>query len=273
MSTSIVHDEADERDEADDPIGNFLDAGWGRWLPLIALDVLMAVEEAATGGGNVADPATGPTNARLFQEGGLGMSAFAGEEEDTTADGGETLQMRRHATDVVARACGVAPIGTLSDLIDLMCKLRIIGKQELDGETKWCLGNDIPSVLALPLPQNERKQEERVQWQRRYYPLSQEIIALFMCADHAPIPPPGFQPGKVRATLATTLGALGNQLGATPEDVREAIAVLEDEGDFSCTPRVGKLKEADRLTIALDWVKFKEGRIGLAPSPEFLPPP
>ena len=141
--------------------------------------------------------------------------------------------------DELTSQLGLEPVRTDEDLLELMLRLGVLEERRADGaQTKLWLAEHPPlPTEVLPFTDEQRQEEDRVRWHSRYGQLSQRVLRLFVDGGTAELG---------RRVLASSLDRLAAAIHADPEDVRQAVLVLVDEGDFT-TVREGRLVDVERL--------------------------
>ena len=142
--------------------------GWARWLPLLGIDLLIAVVDVEQFGGDIAACRT--MNAFFFRRDVLSQLLAYFVEEDEVARTGhpesvQRLRERRRLGAILTELVGVAPLRTLGDLLDLLCRLRILQVVSVGGHTSWRVSDPLPSVLDFDIPRGLREQELQIQSQ------------------------------------------------------------------------------------------------------------
>jgi len=237
--------------------------GWFRWLPSRAIDVEDLLHRfpgqprrdvlgalrllAARRGGYVPNPDEDIET--LVASLPLAPAWETPEESDESADpsepeGADLRAEREHYErrlaeyDELVSRLGLAPVRTDEQLLELMLRLGVLEERTEEDETGLWLADHAPlPTEVLPFTDEQRHEEDHVRWQSRYAQLSQRVLRLFVDDDTAELD---------RHVLATTLDRLAAATRADAEDVRQAVLVLVEEGDFT-TARQGEFVDVERL--------------------------
>lgn len=154
-------------------------------------------------------------------------------------------ELRRYA-----RHLDVAEVSTLGDLLTFCIAAGII---EEGNDGKLSLASVVPLPQdVLPLTEDERAAEDAARWSAMYEPAAQKIIALFHPTALA------------RADrLTTSVAELAAEVSEPTETIREALQVLEQDGDFAIEPDVRRAGDDETVTVTVDWEEFSASRISI----------
>ncbi|POH67797.1 MULTISPECIES: DUF6042 family protein [Cryobacterium] len=144
---------------------------------------------------------------------------------------------------------GLAATETLADLLDFMAAARVI----VLANGKYSINPVAPlPEEVLPLSESRRETEAQLRWGQLHQEMSQRIIALFKPE----------QPYSINS-MSTTIDELAQSLQADPQSIREALAVLVDEGDFTITSNPLRASADELFTIDVDWEAFYASRMSV----------
>lgn len=155
---------------------------------------------------------------------------------------------------------GIPQVRTAEQVLDLMIRLRLVEVGTTDGIEVLRLATNPPlPTEVLPLSAEQSEAEDKVRWFSRYGRLAQRVLRLFV--DDA-------GGGLSRVTLTTSLNRLAAATDSDPEDVRHAVQVLVEEGDFSAQRQgapvdVERLVSHQRFDLVVDPDRFHADRISV----------
>ena len=255
--------------------------GWYRWLPLSAMDfeeilhrfpgtsrreVVLAqrVWNARRTGVEldrslVPDTVGDSLPAALAWPAPSGTDGEPGDEqayEDELAD----HQRRIDEYDEVTNRLGIPLVRTAEQVLDLMITLGLVAVDNTGEAEALRLATNPPlPTEVLPLTPEQRAAEDKLRWQSRYDALSQRVLRLFLDESSQ---------GLGRVALPTSLDRLASAVEWDPEDVRHAVQVLIDEGDFSArrqgaTIDIERLVPHQRFDLIVDPDRFYANRFSV----------
>ncbi|PWR07359.1 hypothetical protein DKT69_34910 [Micromonospora sicca] len=255
--------------------------GWYRWLPLSAMDfehLLHRFPDLSRREAVQAQRVWDARRAGVDLDNNLAPDVLAdslpaapawpaaarptGESGDEQAYEEELADQQRRIGeyDEVTTSLGIHPVRTAEQVLDLMITLGLIEVEAADeGEALRLAANPPLPTEVLPLSPEQRAEEDRLRWRSRYGALSQRVLRLFIHDASG---------GLSRVTLPTSLDRLATAIGSDAEDVRHAVQVLIDEGDFSAQ-RQGAPVDAERLVphqrfdLVVDPSRFYADRISV----------
>lgn len=161
--------------------------------------------------------------------------------------------------DVLTTRMGLAPVRTAEQVLDLMVAVGLVQAEARGDEEVLRLAADPPlPTEALPMTPEEGAAEDRVRWQSRYARLSQAVLRQFLDEDGA----------IAQTSLPSSLDRLAAATASDPEDVRHAVLVLLDEGDFAALRHgrpvdVERLESHQRFDLVLDPERFYADRLSI----------
>ncbi len=143
---------------------------------------------------------------------------------------------------------------TFGALVDLLVSCNVLSANEAGG---LFLNPQAPlPAEVLPLDAREAARQDKIRWERLHERAAQEIIRLFRTdeqeVDH----------------ILVSLDQLAKELESDPEDVRSAVKVLTDEGDFSTSIDIERAHPQQSFVLHVDWDVFNRNRIHVS----FAPP-
>lgn len=185
-----------------------------------------------------------------------------GEPDDEQAYQDELADRQRRINeyDEVTDRLGIPQVRTAEQVLDLMITLRLIEVDTSHGNHALRLATNPPlPTEVLPLSPEQRAEEDKGRWLSRYGRLAQRVLRLFVDDVSGDLS---------RVTLATSLDRLAAATDSDPEDLRHAVQVLVEEGDFSAQ-RQGARVDAERLVphqrfdLVVDPDRFYADRISV----------
>lgn len=180
------------------------------------------------------------------------------DPDDHAADLAE-YESRIAEYDALTDRMGRERVRTVEQVLDLMLTLGLVQADDRDGTQYLRLAADPPlPTEALPFTADQKAREDRTRWHQRFGSLSQRVLRLFL------------EDGQLaQLELSTTLDRLAATVGADVEDVRQAVLVLIDDGDFATVRQgnpvdVERLRAHQRFDLVVDPDRFAAGRINVS---------
>ncbi|GAA4730038.1 DUF6042 family protein [Phytohabitans rumicis] len=254
--------------------------GWFRWLPHAGFDFeellhrfpgtpreeVLAAQRVWNARRNGADLDQNMEPAALAAS---LPAAPAWAPPDPPADGDPdedfAAEVTHHANRVAAYnelldRMGLRPVETAEQVLDLMVTIGLVHIDEHDDQQPMRLTVDPPlPTEALDMTPEERSAEDRMRWRSRHARLAQKVLRLFIDPASSDL---------ARTTVPATLSRLANTTGAEPEDVRHAVQVLLDDGDFAAH-RFGvpvdleRVHHRERFDLVVDPERFDRMHVHL----------
>ena len=183
---------------------------------------------------------------------------FAAEDDEPDDAAGvmaeEARDRARRITEMASysQALGVAEVQTVKDLLEFMVACGVVERRRAGNRTVLELNALAPlPAEVLPLPADEKREEDERRWQATHESTAQAIIRLFDPDQ------------QQRDTLSTTLDQLATELSVDMESARAGVLNLLTLGDFTATIDIPRAEHHQAFDLIVDWDLFNQTRIGI----------